>query len=95
MFTKVGHPTSLRSDALMRKREGSEREQCGLLPSLPDFSHSLCYPQANWALLVLIPGWVGLCMFWDPVGLSNKLSCEAGGFSHCCLNPHRCFQSEV
>ena len=29
------------------------------------------------------------------VCLSNKLSCEAGSFSHCCLNPHRCFQSEV
>ena len=39
-------------------------------------------------------GWVGLCMFWDSVGLSNGLSCEAGSFS-CRLNPHRCFQSEV
>ena len=28
------------------------------------------------------------------MGLSNGLSCEAGSFSHC-LNPHRCFQSEV
>ena len=28
------------------------------------------------------------------MGLSNKLSCEAGSFSHC-LNPHRIFQSEV
>ena len=28
------------------------------------------------------------------MGLSNKLSCEAGSFS-CCLNPHRLFQSEV
>ena len=27
------------------------------------------------------------------MGLSNKLSCEAGSFSHC-LNPHRIFQSE-
>ena len=40
-------------------------------------------------------GWVGVCMLWDPVGLSNKLSCESGSFSCCCLNPHRCFQSEV
>ena len=23
----------------------------------------------------------GLCTFWDPVGLSNELSCEAGSFS--------------
>ena len=30
-----------------------------------------------------------------PCGLSNELSCEAGSFSHCCLNPHRGFQSEV
>ena len=27
--------------------------------------------------------------------LSNGLSCEAGSFSHCRLNPHQCFQSEV
>ena len=27
--------------------------------------------------------------------LSNELSCEAGSFFCCCLNPHRCFQSEV
>ena len=39
--------------------EGSEREQWHLLHSLPVFSHSLCYPQANWALLVLLPKWVG------------------------------------
>ena len=45
------------------------------------FSHSLCYPQSNWAPLVLIPEWVGLCMLWAPVGLFNYLSCEAGSFS--------------
>ena len=28
------------------------------------------------------------------MGLSNKVSCEAGSFS-CCLNPHKFFQSEV
>ena len=61
--------------------EGSEREQCCLFSSLPAFSHFPCYPQANWALLVLIPKWVGLCMFQDPVGLSNELSCETGSFS--------------
>ena len=43
--------------------EGSEREQCHLLCSGLAFSHFLCYPQANWALLVLIPRWVGLCTF--------------------------------
>ena len=26
------------------------------------------------------------------MGLSNELSCEAGSFSCCHLNPHRCFQ---
>ena len=57
--------------------------------------HSPRYPQSNWTLLVLLPEWVGLCTFWDPVGLSNELSCEAGNFSHCCLTPHRCFQSVV
>ena len=36
--------------------EGSERKQC---PFQPAFSHFLCYPQAHWALLMLIPGgWV-------------------------------------
>ena len=45
-------------------------------------------PHANCALsgatLVLIPGWVGL---------SNRLSCETGSFSHHC-NPHRFLQPE-
>ena len=40
--------------------------------------------------LVLLPKWVGLCTFWDPVGLSNKLSCEAGSFS-CHHDPLRFF----
>ena len=40
---------------------GAEREQWRLLHSLMDFSHSLCYPQSNWAPLVLIPEWVGFC----------------------------------
>ena len=35
--------------------EGSKREKCHLLGSLPAFSHFLHYPQVNWALLVLIP----------------------------------------
>ena len=74
--------------------EGSEREQCHLLSSQQAFSQFLCYSQVNWAILALIPGWVCLCTFQDPVGLSNELSCEAGSFS-CCLNPHRCFQSEI
>ena len=51
-------------------------------------------PTSKLALLVLIPRWVGLCMFWGPVGLSSGLSCEAGIFS-CHRNPHGFFQSEV
>ena len=74
---------------------GDEREQWRMLHSLPYCSHSLCYPQSNWAPLVLIPEWVGLCMLQAPVGLSKELFCEAGSFSHCHLNPYRCFQSEV
>ena len=54
---------------------------------LPGFQSLSCYPQANWALLVRIPGWVVLCMFQDPVDLSNKLSCEVGSFSHCPQHP--------
>ena len=52
------------------------------------------YPQANWAFLVLIPGWVGLCTFQDPVGHSKELLCETGSFS-CCCTSHRFFQSGV
>ena len=40
-------------------------------------------------------GWVGLCTFWDPVGLSKELSCEAGSFSHCCLNHQWVFNQWV
>ena len=36
--------------------DGSVREQCLLLGSRPAFSHFSRYQQANWALLVLIPG---------------------------------------
>ena len=76
-----------------RGREGAM--VLALLSAGSLFSHSLSYPQSNWALLVLLPKWVGLCMFWNPVGLSNELSCEARNFSCCRLNPHRCFQSVV
>ena len=51
------------------------------------FSHFPHYPQSNWAPLVLTPGCVGLYTFLAPMGLSNNLSCEAGSFSHCHLNP--------
>ena len=71
--------------------KGSKREQWCFLCSLQAFSHFPRYPQAKWTLLVLILGWVGLCTFWDPVGLSNKLSCEFGSFFHCSLNPQGVF----
>ena len=41
--------------------EGLRGSNGACFPSLPDFSHSPCYPQSNWAPLVLIPGWLGLC----------------------------------
>ena len=40
---------------------GAGREQWHLLHSPPDLNLSLCYPQSNWAPLVLVPEWVGLC----------------------------------
>ena len=46
------------------------------------------------ALLLLISRWVGLCMFQDPVNLSNELSCKAGRFS-CCCKPHKFLLPEV
>ena len=94
MFTRVGPPLWLCCDAVCMWGR-SEREQCLWLSSLPIFSHFSHFPQSSWGLLVLIPRWVGLCAFQDPVGLSNQLSCEAGSFSCCHLNPHRCFQSEA
>ena len=60
-----------------------ERGSNGAFSTLPDFHHSLCYPQSNWARLVLIPEWVSLCSFQE----SQELSCESGSFSPCCLNP--------
>ena len=58
------------------------------------FSHFPSYPQATWALLVLIPRWMVLCTFQDPVGPSNELSCEAGSFSYH-HNPHRFLPPEI
>ena len=67
--------------------EGYKREQFHLLSSQLYLCHFPHYPQANWALLVLSPGWVVLCTFEDPMGLPKEFCCEAGSFSHCC-NPH-------
>ena len=58
------------------------------------FRHFSLHLQANWTLPVLIPGWVGLCVFYDPVGLSTELSCEDGSFSWC-LSPYNFLQPEV
>ena len=49
-----------------------------LLNSPPDISHSLCYPQSNWALLVPIPEWVGLCTPQAPVGLPTTSPVRLG-----------------
>ena len=38
--------------------EGSKKGQCCLFSTRSVFSHFPHYPEANWALLVLIPGWV-------------------------------------
>ena len=52
-----GHPHCCL--AVLYVGEGSKREQCHVLSSLLGFNDFLCYPQANWTLLVLIPGlWV-------------------------------------
>ena len=53
------------------------REQWCSLHSPLDFNTSLRYPQSNWAPLVLVPQWLGLCTLQAPVGLSNDLSCES------------------
>ena len=56
MFTRSGHPCCC--VVMLYVVDGSEREQCHLLHSLPAFSHLPHYSQSNWALLVLLPsGW--------------------------------------
>ena len=69
-------------------------EQCLFLCCWLSFCHFPSYPQANWALLVLMPGWVGWCRFWNLVGCPSELSCEAGSFSHH-RKIHRFLQPEV
>ena len=80
-----GQPTSLPCDAV----HGGGVREGARAPALlsASFSHFPHYSQSNWAPLVLIPEWVGLCMFQDPVGLCNELSCKAGSLSRSCLNP--------
>ena len=53
--------------------EGSLREQCHLVSSPPAFTHFLHYPQENWPLLVLIPGWGG-CVHSTTLWISPKNS---------------------
>ena len=76
--------------------EGSKREQYHLLSSHLAFSHFPRYPQLNWALLALIPGWVGRpCVhsriLWvSPtnchmrMGVSLAASTPTGFFSQTC-----------
>ena len=57
MFTRAGNPCCW--VVMLNVGKGSEKEQGQLLYSLTVFSYFPHYPQANWALLVLIPGgWV-------------------------------------
>ena len=54
-----GRSNPLGCIVMLYVREGSEREQCGLLRFLLVFSHFPSYPQSNWAFLVLVRGgWV-------------------------------------
>ena len=66
---------------------GAKREQWHLLHSPPDFSHSLCYPQSNWAPLVLVPEWVGL--YSRPLWVSPRTSPVRLGVSPAAAPPPR------
>ena len=70
VFTGVGLCWSLRYDAV--RGGGTEREQWLLLHSPLDFSDSLCYPQSNWAPLVLVPEWA--CAHSRPLWVSPMTS---------------------
>ena len=81
MFIRVGQPKSLCCNAVCG--EGGAMALALLsasFQSLPPLPTSKVGPSGADS------GWVGLCTFWDPVGLSKELSCEAGSFSHFCLN---------
>ena len=77
-------------EQLLRSKGRSNPLGCVLVQSagegsaglLPAFNHSSHSPQANWTLLVVIPGGWFCVDSRTPVVLSNKLSCEAGSFSH-------------
>ena len=66
-----------------------------LLAGLLTFSHFLRYPQANWALVVPIPGWV-VCVRSRTLWVSPTDSPVRLGVSTATATPlPRCFQSEV
>ena len=85
-----GQGNPLRFVMVLYVGEGSERKQCCLLGSQPAFSYFPCYPQAKWAFLVLIPGWVCVHsrILWvsptsSPVrlGVSSAASTPTGVFN--------------
>ena len=68
---------------------GAQREQWRLLHSLPVLSHSLRYPQSNWALLVLLPEWV--CARSRPLWVSPVNSSVRRGVSPMLPQPPQVF----
>ena len=93
MFTGAGQPSSLHYDAVCegglqkgRMPRASLSASFHSLPLLPTIKlgPSGADSQVGRLVYVLAPCWC----------VSNELSCEAGSFSLCCLNPHRYSQSE-
>ena len=87
--------TQVTTQVTLYMGEGSEKEQCHLLCSLPVFSHFPCYPQSNWALLVLIPRWVGFVYVLGPCRSLQWTLLWVWEFLPLLPKPPRCFQSEV
>ena len=88
MFARAGQPTSLSFGHCMWER--GQRRNDTVCSALAPLSVTSPLPTSK-----LGPsGADSLCAFSDPVGLSNKLSCEAGSFSHH-HTPHRFSQPEV
>ena len=86
-ITRAGYPTWLCYGAVCggRVKEGT----VPLAWLLASFQSLLCYPQANWALMVLIPMWVGICsrtLWVSPVNYPVRL-----GVSPTTAIPHRFF----
>ena len=78
IFTREGQPTELRCDLVCG--EGVREGAMALAPLSAGFQSLPLLPTIKVDPSGAASQCVDLCMLWDPVGLSNELSCGAGSF---------------